>query len=314
MAPSVTTLNGDSISPSASPMKGVPHKVVSKVKKSIRRLGSHLHLPHVTPHSPRLRTTSDSTTGYNSRPGDLDTPSSPSPNTTTTTLDTGSVHSRRDSSTKVHFGEADAEHTRGQELGLALEGVGAHSSYEYPLGLQISEPAFEERLLVVPTILSPVEETFTPLEPIVIWVENTALVLEAPRVDTEVIESDEEDNAKSVEEKGVDREKEDPVDEPQLDLPETDKHTIEAVSVAAPEPESVVVSPLVNQNVPLSSSEGPPVTEEEEIVYPPAPSLQVSSPIPFLPTANSYRSFYSTNMLLWWLPKSTSMYNICTRP
>lgn len=73
--------------------------------------------------------------------------------------------------------------------------------------------------------------------------------------------------------------------------------------------EPPMLSPLnVNKDVPPP----PPGETEQEEETPELFLPGLIIPTMFLPIPNVRRSFYSSNMLLWWLPKSSSMY-LCNR-
>lgn len=95
--------------------------------------------------------------------------------------------------------------------------------------------------------------------------------------------------------------------------------TLNTAAMTSPSPsEPPILSPLnVNKDVPpppeeeqeQDAEEG--TQEEEEVPDLFLPGLII--PTMFLPIPNVRRSLYSPNMLLWWLPKSTSMYHMCNR-
>lgn len=325
MTPSVSMTDSRvSPSPSGSPMKDMPHKVVSKVKKSLRRLGSSMHFPHVTSHSPRPRSSSDSTS---SRPVDLDH-STPFPPPISTALDLGYERSRKVSNNKVRFdGNREAEVKVGEEeeqvpvLELT-EARSSSSSTEDSIGLQIHGSPSDVSSVIVPTILSPVEEMPTPIERTPIEVKSAsseATSVSGTTVNIEPVSYtiNEEGNWKLVGEKGDDgeMEKEGPK-ECELSMAEMDKLTTKVFFAATTEHIPIVISPPsplnVNQDLP-PSEEGCCLPEGEEMSSSNLPVTNLTNPIPFLPNANARHSFCSTNMLLWWFPKSTSMYHKCTK-
>lgn len=197
---------------------------------------------------------------------------------------------------------------------------------------QTPEP---ELAIIVSTALSPVEEmspsSATEVAPTPTTVRDTGsqspeestlmdttVYVEPEIPDPFLIEEEDDTDASS----SSDKEKENEVEseiEASSELPAAQEialtvstaTTTDATSaLTSPAPsEPLVLSPLnLNKDVPP-----PPSGEEEEEEEEPdlfLPGLII--PTMFLPIPNVRRSFYSSNMLLWWLPKSSSMY-MCNR-
>lgn len=208
---------------------------------------------------------------------------------------------------------------------------------DQPLSLQVSESSLEsnEAVIIVSTALSPVEEIPTPTA--VMDAQPEALSHSESLIDTTVYVEpevpdpfliDEEGDAMSEEEKGEDdgMERETSVapsvasselpaaQEIALNVSTMTLTAADTTSPAASEPP--VHSPLSPLNLNKDVPPPPPEESENAVEEEEAPDLFLPgliNPTMLLPIPNVRRSFYSTNILLWWLPKSTSMYYMCTR-